>query len=97
MHLSKIGVWCTVSRKRILGSFFFEYTSTVKTYENLLYQFISLVEKNERDCWFQHRPCCEHNTGDHIVGHWLWPPHCPDLTPADFVLWGVHKERVYSK
>ena len=26
-----------------------------------------------------------------------WPPHSPDLTPSDFWLWGVVKERVYSR
>lgn len=25
-----------------------------------------------------------------------WPPHSPDLTPCDFWLWGMIKERVYS-
>jgi hypothetical protein len=26
----------------------------------------------------------------------LWPPRSPDLTPLDFFLWGVLKERVYQ-
>lgn len=26
-----------------------------------------------------------------------WPPRSPDLTPPDFFLWGVLKERVYAK
>jgi len=25
----------------------------------------------------------------------LWPPHSPDLTPHDYVLWGYLKVRVY--
>ena len=30
------------------------------------------------------------------LGPWDWPPRSPDLTPLDFFLWGVLKERVYS-
>jgi hypothetical protein len=33
-------------------------------------------------------------------GRWnpiQWPPHSPDLTPCDFWLWGMVKERVYSR
>jgi hypothetical protein len=26
-----------------------------------------------------------------------WPPHSPELTPSDFWLWGMVKERVYSR
>jgi hypothetical protein len=26
-----------------------------------------------------------------------WPPHSPALTPCDFWLWGMVKERVYSR
>jgi hypothetical protein len=42
---------------------------------------------------------------DHTFpGRWIgcsgplpWPPHSPDLTPCDFWLWGMVKERVYSR
>ena len=37
-------------------------------------------------------------------GRWIgrsgplpWPPHSPDLTPCDFWLWGMVKERTYSR
>ncbi|RZC38464.1 hypothetical protein BDFB_015116 [Asbolus verrucosus] len=26
-----------------------------------------------------------------------WPPRSPDMTPLDFFLWGVFKERVYIR
>jgi hypothetical protein len=26
-----------------------------------------------------------------------WPPRSPDLTPCDFSLWGIIKDRVYSQ
>ena len=42
---------------------------------------------------------------DHTFpGRWIgrsgplpWPPHSPDLTPGDFWLWGMLKERMYSR
>ena len=42
---------------------------------------------------------------DHTFpGRWIgrsgplpWPPHSPDLTPRDFWLWGMVKQRVYSR
>ena len=39
-----------------------------------------------------------------FVGRWIgrrgrieWPPRSPDLSPCDFFLWGVLKERVYGR
>ncbi|CAF3776126.1 unnamed protein product [Rotaria sp. Silwood1] len=36
--------------------------------------------------------------------HWIgrretieWPPRSPDLTPCDFSLWGIIKDRVYTQ
>jgi len=31
---------------------------------------------------------------DRIILKTLWPPRSPDLTPADFFLWGLLKSRV---
>jgi hypothetical protein len=36
-----------------VGPFFSEETITAKSYRNDLTQPIALLEKNERDCWFQ--------------------------------------------
>jgi hypothetical protein len=33
---------------------------------------------------------------DRVVSKNLWPPRSPDLTPADYFLWGYLKERVYK-
>ena len=40
----------------------------------------------------------------HFPGRWTgrrgsvdWPPRSPDLTPLDFFLWGVLKDRVYAE
>ena len=34
---------------------------------------------------------------DIIISKNLWPPISPDLTPADFFLWGLMKGKVYKK
>ena len=33
---------------------------------------------------------------DRIISQNLWPPRSPDLTPADFFLWGLLKIKVYK-
>ena len=33
---------------------------------------------------------------DRIISKYLWPPRSPDLTPADFFLWGLLKGKVYK-
>jgi hypothetical protein len=72
----------------------------------ILTQFIALLEENGRDCWLQQDGATIHtaNTtttfmqeffGEPVIGGGLWPPRSPDLTPADFFLWGCLKDRVY--
>jgi hypothetical protein len=50
VHLSRIGIWCLVSQKQIVGSLFFEERITAGS---SLTQFIAVLAENERDCWFQ--------------------------------------------
>jgi hypothetical protein len=40
---------------------------------------------------------------NNTFGEWIgrrrtveWPPRSPDLTPMDFTVWGIMKDRVYS-
>ena len=33
---------------------------------------------------------------DRIISKNLWPPRSPDLTPADFLLWGPLNSKVYK-
>lgn len=53
LHSEKVGVWCAISRKRIVRPLFFDTTITAVKYQEILMQFISLLEPEERDCWFQ--------------------------------------------
>jgi hypothetical protein len=56
--------------------------------------------------YFQHDGAWPHfaRTVRAYPGRWIgrggpiqWPPHSPDLTPCDFWLWDMVKERVYSR
>ena len=46
------------------------------------------------------RALLDHTFPDRWIGRsgpLPWPPHSSDLTPYDFCLWGMVKERVYSR
>ncbi|GFG30322.1 hypothetical protein Cfor_01564 [Coptotermes formosanus] len=84
LHSSKIGIRCVVSRKRFAGPLFFEQTIAAENYQNLLTQFIPLLEQNERDCWFRQDGTTAHiahiktaflqDFCDRIAGRGLRPP-----------------------
>ena len=50
LHPQKIGVWCAISRRRIIGPLFFETSINA---EELIQQFIALLQVDARNCWFQ--------------------------------------------
>lgn len=63
------------------------------------------------DLWFMQDGAPAHWARDvrawldeNFAGRWIgrggavaWPPRSPDLTPPDFFLWGVLKDRVYAR
>lgn len=106
LHPSKIGVWCALSRRRIIGPIFFTCTVDSNVYCDIINQFISLLEVDERDIIFQQDGARPHTSvqttaflksffGNRLVSKGLWPPRSPDLTPLDFFLWGHLKNKVY--
>ena len=107
LYPQKIGVWCAISRTRIVGPIFFTQSLNSENYQEIIMQFIAQLEPSERYCWFQQdgAPC--HTSGstisflseffdDRLISNPLWPPRSPDLSPLDFYLWGFLKSRVYS-
>ena len=53
LHPQKIGVWCAISRRRVIGPLFFETSINAEAYQELIQQFIALLQVDERNCWFQ--------------------------------------------
>jgi hypothetical protein len=58
-------------------------------------QFVTLLELDEHDCWFQQGGATCHTAdetinmlrglfGDRLISKNIWPPHSHDLTPPDF-------------
>jgi hypothetical protein len=49
IHRQKIGVWCAVSRRRIVGPIFFETTVNSPVYQDIITQFTALLEVDEHE------------------------------------------------
>jgi hypothetical protein len=78
---------------------------TAEHYQELIMNFISLLEVDEQDCSLQHDGATVHTAnssvqmlseffGGRIISQNLWPPQSLDLSPSDFCLWGFLKEKV---
>jgi hypothetical protein len=53
LHSQKICCWCAISHKWIVGPIFFSETVTAEKYQEILIQFISFLNEEERFCWLQ--------------------------------------------
>jgi hypothetical protein len=53
LHSLKVRVWCAVSRRRIIALICFSETITAERYQELIMNFISLLEVDEQNCLFQ--------------------------------------------
>jgi hypothetical protein len=93
----KTGVWCAISRRRIIGPIFFDTTVTSAVYADVVQQFVALLNEDERYCWHQQDGATCHTSNetmtllkqffdDRIISKNLWPHRSPDLTPTDFFL-----------
>ncbi len=49
----RIGVWCAVSRRRIVGPLFFTTSINSERYCEIFQQFSAMLEPSERYLWFQ--------------------------------------------
>lgn len=111
LHPQKIGVWCAVSRRRVVGPIFFTSTVTAEVYQDIIMQFVALLEVEDRNCWFQQDGASAHSCEetlsflteffqDQIISIKRtpeWPPRSPDLSPPDFFLWAYLKNFVFTE
>jgi hypothetical protein len=92
--------------RRIIGPLFFETTVTAEVYQELMRQFVALLQPDVRDYWIQQDGASSHAArstmdmvhkffGERIISKGLWPPRSPDLSPPDFLLWCFLKDSVY--
>ena len=81
--------------RRIIGPLFFETSRNAEAYQELIEQFITLLQVDERNCWFQQDRATAHTAaptvvilheffGRNLISKGLWPPRFPDLTSPDF-------------
>ena len=106
-HSEKSGVWCGMSRRRIIGSIFFDATFTQAAYMDIFNTFVNHMDYEElSDGYFQQDGATSHTShasmaeiqssfGDRVISKGIWPPRSPDLTPPGYFLWGYLKRRVY--
>jgi hypothetical protein len=98
LHPQKIGVWCAISRRRIIGPLFFDSYVNAEAHKELIHQFIALLQVDEGNCWFQQDNATAHTAastmvilheyfGENLIPKGLWPPRSPDVTSPDFLLW----------
>ena len=110
VNLPGVTVWCAISSLGIIGPYFFEGNVTGVSYLNMLKEFLQ-ARLPHNDLILQQDGTTPHYA--RIVRAWLnetfperwigrrgpieWPARSPDLTPADFFMWGFLKDKVYAR
>jgi hypothetical protein len=93
LHPVKVGVWCAVSARRIVGPVFFHETINCERYvQIILRQFFPNLTEEERLCKTRQLPTphvclCKALSEvfrDRIIGSDIWPARSPDLNPCNF-------------
>ncbi|XP_069695687.1 uncharacterized protein [Periplaneta americana] len=107
-HDPKVGVWCVISAKRIIGPIFLHKAVNDDQYQALILDrfFPQLTEEERRYGVFQENRARAHPAAtslraivdifDERLISELWPVRSPDLTPCDFYLWCSLKDKVYK-
>jgi hypothetical protein len=101
LHPIKLGVWVAMSRRRIIGPYFFRENVTGQVYrQQILLPFFEELHDDEiHHGYFQQDGATAHTSNetlelireyydDRIISRDRWPPRSPDLTPLDYYLFG---------
>ncbi|WP_370716200.1 hypothetical protein [Sphingomonas sp. IW22] len=109
LHSTKIGVWCAISKLKLIGPIFFHETINSVRYLKIFNDFISkLTEEEISSGYYQQDNARPHVSNlslsriheifeDRLISKNLWPPRSPDLTPPDYFLWAHLKRVAYRK
>jgi hypothetical protein len=100
----KVGDWCALSARRIVGPVFFNKTVNCERYVwVILGQFFSELTVEERlDGWFQQDSATVQTAHmsmqdlsavfwDGIISSHIFPAHSHDLNPCDYFLLGLYE------
>jgi hypothetical protein len=73
LHSQKIGVWCALSRRKIIGLIFFTESINSKEYIKMLHKFVSKLNKEEvHGAYFQQDGATAHTseeTASHLISY----------------------------
>jgi hypothetical protein len=103
----KVGVWCAVIARRIVGPVFNETINCERSVQVILGKFFSELTEERLYGWFQQDPATAHTAhmsvqalsdvfGERIISSDIWTERSPDLSPYNFFFWGCLKDKVYS-
>ena len=110
---AKVTVWIGMSFDKIYGPYFFENNVSSANYLDMLQRcFVPALSHRERNtCVFQQDGAPAHYgrvVRDYLdstfprrwigrSGQMTWAARSPDLSPLDFFMWGLLKDRVYHR
>ncbi len=99
LYCEKMGIWCGIPRKMIVGPFFFETTIKTARYQEIIQGFIVNLDAEDRICWFRQDGATARTTAltrvflkkffdIWIILKSLWRSRDLHLSLCDFCLWG---------
>lgn len=113
LNVPRVVVWGGIWSNGVVGPYFFEGNLTSESYLQMVKNnIIPELEDHsnfqtmicQQDGAPAHYGQVVRNYLDDTFSQWIsrrgtieWPPRSPDLTPCDFSLWGIIKDRVYAR
>lgn len=93
---------CCFAKMNSGSNTFFTETATANRYQDVIQQFISLLDIDERDCWLKQNGVTAHTANNttlvlheffdgRILSLGMWTPRSPGLSPLGFYLWVISK------